>query len=65
MSTFLFLILILDMVRPIILELSKVKTQYAFILNPDAYLDQNTLQELSDVRKFIKRRFLYNSTQFK
>lgn len=28
------------------LGLKKVKTQYAFIINPDAYLDKNTLPEL-------------------
>ena len=28
------------------LGLKKVKTQYAFIINPDAYLDKNTLLEI-------------------
>ena len=28
------------------LGLKKVKTQYAFIINPDAYLDKNTLPEI-------------------
>jgi GT2 family glycosyltransferase len=37
--------------------ITKVKTQYAFILNPDAYLDQNTLQELSKVENFLKEDF--------
>lgn len=37
--------------------ITKVKTQYAFILNPDAYLDQNTLQELSDLENLLKEDF--------
>jgi GT2 family glycosyltransferase len=30
------------------LGLSKVKTQYVFIINPDAYLDKNTLPEIKE-----------------
>jgi GT2 family glycosyltransferase len=37
--------------------IAKIKTQYAFILNPDAYLDQNTLQELSNLENFLKEDF--------
>lgn len=39
------------------LGIAKVKTQYAFILNPDAYLDQNTLQELSNLEHSLKEDF--------
>jgi GT2 family glycosyltransferase len=37
--------------------IAKVKTQYAFILNPDAYLDQNTIQELSNLENFLQEDF--------
>jgi GT2 family glycosyltransferase len=37
--------------------ITKVKTHYAFILNPDAYLDQNTLQELSKLENSLKEDF--------
>jgi N-acetylglucosaminyl-diphospho-decaprenol L-rhamnosyltransferase len=37
--------------------IKKVKTQYAFILNPDAHIDQNTLQELSNLEIFLKEDF--------
>lgn len=39
------------------LGLSQVKTKYAFILNPDAYLDQYTLQELYEVKNFLNDDF--------
>jgi GT2 family glycosyltransferase len=39
------------------LGISKVKTQYAFILNPDAYIDQNTLNELSYLENILKQEF--------
>jgi GT2 family glycosyltransferase len=37
--------------------LSEVKTKYAFILNPDAYLEKYTLKELYEVKKFLNEDF--------
>jgi GT2 family glycosyltransferase len=39
------------------LGLSEVKTKYAFILNPDAYLEKHTLKELYEVKKFLNEDF--------
>jgi GT2 family glycosyltransferase len=39
------------------LGISQVKTKYAFILNPDAYLDKNTLKELKDVKDLLHEEF--------
>ena len=39
------------------LGISQVKTKYAFILNPDAYLDKFTLQELSSVKNILNEDF--------
>ena len=39
------------------LGISKVKTKYAFILNPDAYLDKSTLQELFNVKNILNEDF--------
>ena len=39
------------------LGISKVKTQYAFILNPDAYIDENTIQELETAQLLLKDKF--------
>ena len=39
------------------LGLSEVKTKYAFILNPDAYLEKYTLKELYEVKKFLNDDF--------
>jgi len=39
------------------LGLSEVKTKYAFILNPDAYLDKYTLKELYEVIKILNEDF--------
>jgi GT2 family glycosyltransferase len=39
------------------LGISKVKTKYAFILNPDAYLDKNTLKELKNVKDLLQDEF--------
>ena len=39
------------------LGLSEVKTKYAFILNPDAYLEKYTLKELYEVKKFLNEDF--------
>ena len=39
------------------LGISKVKTKYAFILNPDAYLDKYTLQELFNVKNILNEDF--------
>ena len=39
------------------LGISKVKTKYAFILNPDAYLDKFTLQELFSVKNILNEDF--------
>jgi len=33
------------------------KTQYAFILNPDAYIDENTIQELETAQLLLKDKF--------
>ena len=42
------------------LGISKVKTQYAFILNPDAYIDKNTIQELETAQLiFDEKIFLF------
>jgi GT2 family glycosyltransferase len=37
--------------------LSEVKTKYAFILNPDAYLEKYTLKELYEAKKFLNEDF--------
>ena len=39
------------------LGLSVVKTKYAFILNPDAYLEKYTLNELYKVKNFLNEDF--------
>jgi GT2 family glycosyltransferase len=39
------------------LGLSEVKTKYAFILNPDAYLEKNTLKDLYDVKNILNEDF--------
>jgi GT2 family glycosyltransferase len=39
------------------LGLKKVKTQYAFIINPDAYLDRNTLPEIKKSIQLLKDDF--------
>ena len=39
------------------LGISQVKTKYAFILNPDAYLDKNTLIELKNVKDLLHEEF--------
>jgi len=39
------------------LGISLVKTKYAFILNPDAYLDKNTLKELKNVKDILNEEF--------
>lgn len=39
------------------LGISRVKTKYAFILNPDAYLDKHTLQELFNVKNILNEDF--------
>ena len=39
------------------LGISKVKTQYAFILNPDTVLEKNCLNELSKVQIYLKDDF--------
>jgi GT2 family glycosyltransferase len=39
------------------LGISQVKTKYAFILNPDAYLDKNTLKELKNVKDLLQDEF--------
>ena len=39
------------------LGLSEVKTKYAFILNPDAYLEKYTLKELYEVKTFLNEDF--------
>ena len=50
--------------------ISKVKTKYAFILNPDAYLDKYTLQELFNVKTILNEDFsilspkIYNNEIF-
>lgn len=52
------------------LGISKVKTKYAFILNPDAYLDKYTLQELFNVKNILNEDFsilspiIYNNKTF-
>jgi len=52
------------------LGISKVKTKYAFILNPDAYLDKYTLQELFSVMNILNEDFsilspkIYNNKIF-
>ena len=52
------------------LGISKVKTKYAFILNPDAYLDKYTLQELFSVKNILNEDFsilspkIYNNEIF-
>jgi GT2 family glycosyltransferase len=39
------------------LGISKVKTKYAFILNPDAYLEKNTLKELNNTKCILQEEF--------
>jgi GT2 family glycosyltransferase len=39
------------------LGISKVKTKYAFILNPDAYLEKNTLKELDNTKCILQEEF--------
>jgi GT2 family glycosyltransferase len=39
------------------LGLTKVKTQYAFIINPDAYLDKNTLSEIKKSINLLNDEF--------
>ena len=39
------------------LGLSEVKTKYAFILNPDAYLEKYTLKELYEVKTLLNEDF--------
>lgn len=39
------------------LGLSKVKTKYAFILNPDAHLEKNALKEIESATNFLKNNF--------
>ena len=39
------------------LGLSEVKTKYAFILNPDAYLEKYALKELYEVKTFLNEDF--------
>jgi GT2 family glycosyltransferase len=39
------------------LGISKVKTKYAFILNPDAYLEKNTLKELNNTKCILHEEF--------
>ena len=39
------------------LGISKIKTKYAFILNPDAYLDKYTLNELFNVKNILNDDF--------
>jgi GT2 family glycosyltransferase len=39
------------------LGISEVKTKYAFILNPDAYLEKYTLKELYEVKKLLNEDF--------
>jgi len=39
------------------LGISQVKTKYAFILNPDAYLDKDTLKELKNVKDLLHEEF--------
>ena len=39
------------------LGISKVKTKYAFILNPDAYLEKNTLKELNNAKCILQEEF--------
>jgi len=37
--------------------ISRVKTKYAFILNPDAYLEKNTLKELNNTKCILQEEF--------
>ena len=46
------------------LGISKVKTQYAFILNPDAYIDENTIQELETAQLLLKDKFSIMAPNF-
>jgi GT2 family glycosyltransferase len=39
------------------LGISKVKTKYAFILNPDAYLEENSLKELCNIKNVLNDDF--------
>jgi GT2 family glycosyltransferase len=46
------------------LGISKVKTEYAFILNPDAYIDENTIQELETAQLLLKDKFSIMAPNF-
>ena len=46
------------------LGISKVKTQYAFILNPDAYIDENTIGELQAAQLLLKDKFSIMAPNF-
>ena len=39
------------------LGISQVKTKYAFILNPDAYLEENSLKELCNIKNVLNDDF--------
>ena len=39
------------------LGISQVKTKYAFILNPDAYLEENSLKELYNIKNILNDNF--------
>ena len=39
------------------LAISRVKTQYAFILNPDAYVDKNTIEEFEKAQFLLQDKF--------
>ena len=46
------------------LGISKIKTQYAFILNPDAYIDENTIEELQAAQLLLKDKFSIMAPNF-
>jgi GT2 family glycosyltransferase len=46
------------------LGISKVKTQYAFILNPDAFVDKNTIDELEKAQLLLKDKFSIMAPNF-
>jgi N-acetylglucosaminyl-diphospho-decaprenol L-rhamnosyltransferase len=46
------------------LGISRVKTQYAFILNPDAYVDKNTIQEFEKAQFLLKDKFSIMAPNF-
>lgn len=46
------------------LGISKVKTQYAFILNPDAYIDDHTIQELETAQLLLNDKFSIMAPNF-